>query len=136
MNEIALWEDRTLISKVEITTTSLILDDSLSFDEWSKIGHSLQKANRAIHWWIGDWLRFGERKYGEMYAQALEETPFEYLTLRNDVWVADAIELSRRRDNLSWARLPLAGVGAPTWQLIQMYHLISPRLIVGAPTSW
>jgi len=53
-------------------------------------------------WWIGDWLAFGERKYGEMYEKALEVTEKDYGVLRNAVSVAGKIEMSRRRDNLSW----------------------------------
>jgi len=74
----------------------------MSFEDWERLGFSLQRANRAIHWWIGDWLRFGECKYGEKYAQALDETPFVQGTLQNDVWVAKHIEISRRRENLSF----------------------------------
>lgn len=50
-----------------------------------------------------DWLAFGERKYGEMYKEALEVTDLEYKTLRNAVSVGNQIEMSRRRDNLSWS---------------------------------
>src|SRR5262249_36589342 len=36
-------------------------------------------------------------------SQAVEETGYDYQTLRDDAWVAGAIDLSRRRDNLSWS---------------------------------
>lgn len=55
-------------------------------------------------WWIGDWLRFGERKYGEMYAQALEATGLDYQTLADAKWVAEQYpEFSLRNENLSWS---------------------------------
>lgn len=54
-------------------------------------------------WGIGDWLNYGERSYGEMYAQAVGATGYENGTLRTAKWVAGAYELSMRMDNLSWA---------------------------------
>jgi len=55
-----------------------------------------------MQWWLGDWLNYGERQYGEMYSQAIEEVNLDYGTLRNFKYVSSRIELSRRRDKLSW----------------------------------
>jgi len=44
-----------------------------------------------------------ERAYGEKYAQALDSTDWEYQTLRDAAWVAGRVEMSRRRDNLTWS---------------------------------
>ena len=54
-------------------------------------------------WWIGDWLAFGERKYGHMYEEAVEMIGFSYATLRRAVWTGKQFELYRRRYNLSWS---------------------------------
>lgn len=45
----------------------------------------------------------GERAYGRKYAAALERTGYDYGTLRDAKGVATSVELSRRRDNLTWA---------------------------------
>lgn len=76
---------------------------SPSFDDWRQVGQWLQFAGGAVHWWIGDWLNYGERKYGEKYAEAVEATGFDYDTLKGDRWVAQQIELVRRRHNLPFA---------------------------------
>lgn len=55
-----------------------------------------------MHWWLGDWLNYGERKYGETYAQAVESTGFDVQTLKNDAWAAESIESFRRRDDLTF----------------------------------
>lgn len=86
----------------DISAVGLNLRPSLSFDEWQQIGGQLQQAERAVLWWLGDWLNYGERAYGEMYSQALEETEYAEKTLRNAKYVAGAVELSRRRDTLAW----------------------------------
>lgn len=50
-------------------------------------------------WWWGDALAFGERKYGEMYAQALQSSGYDYDTLVAATWVSSRVELLRRRSN-------------------------------------
>src|SRR5262249_15289538 len=74
----------------------------LPYEQWEIIGRRLRSIERAIQWLIGDWLRYGERTYGEMYSQALDATEYSYGTLRNQAWVAGQFELSRRHDNLSF----------------------------------
>lgn len=54
---------------MEFTKTSLTIDPDTTYDSWEGIGEQLNQIEGAIQWWIGDWLNFGERKYGEMYAQ-------------------------------------------------------------------
>lgn len=85
-----------------ITPTSLSLPEDLEYDSWVVIGDTLKRMEKSVQWWIGDWLRFGERKYGEMYSQALEATGLEYGTLANAKYVAEKIESSFRNENLSF----------------------------------
>jgi len=84
------------------TPTELILPEDTSFEDWTAIGQRLQRISRSIHFWIGDWIKFGERKWGERYAQAMEETPFAQQTLMNDVWVCSKFHSSRRREELTF----------------------------------
>lgn len=90
-------------SKVDCTETGIEFPESLSYEEWQSVGQSLQRIGRSWQWWIGDWLNFGEKKYGERYAQAIEETGIEYGTLRNCAYVASNVELSLRSDKVSWS---------------------------------
>ena len=63
----------------------------------------LAQAEGAVHWWIGDWLAYGEQQpYGEKYKEALEATGFKYNTLVNDKALAGQFEIPRRRGNLDW----------------------------------
>lgn len=93
-----------LPGKVEANRTGLVFNDGISYREWEFVGAKLRDIEGAIHWWIGDWLNYGENKWGETYTQALEVTDYEESTLRNDKWVASSIDLSRRRDNLPWSQ--------------------------------
>ena len=97
-------EEAIVIGKdFSVQPTGLVCTGNPSFEEWSSAGETLGRVEGAVHWWIGDWIRFGEAKYGEKYTEALERTGFQEVTLRNDVWVAGRFEMSRRRDILSWS---------------------------------
>jgi hypothetical protein len=76
----------------------LIIPEGMPFDRWEGLGVDLRKAAKGIQFWIGDWIRYGENAYGERYTQALDLTGREYQTLRNYVFVAENLPLSRRRD--------------------------------------
>jgi N6-adenosine-specific RNA methylase IME4 len=86
-----------------VSTLGLQLPETLSFQEWQGIGESLKGVERSLMWWIGDWVRFGEGRYGETYAQAIDATERSYQAVADAKWVADRFELSRRRENLSWS---------------------------------
>ena len=95
MNEIIIQNDY-----FKPTATGLVISGEPSYKVWEEYGRKLQFIEGAIQWLIGDWLNYGERKWGEMYAQAVDET--QAITWRNYKWVAGAVELSTRVDNLSW----------------------------------
>jgi hypothetical protein len=86
----------------QATRLGLRLRAGLTYDEWLFAGRQISKISTASAWWLGDWLLYGERDYGKRYREALERTPFDYKTLRNYAWVARSIEMSRRRDKLSF----------------------------------
>lgn len=88
---------------VELGDKHLKFRDDTPYEVWAAAVKRLKSAEKAIQWWLGDALRFGERKYGEMYSQALEESDYSYGALRDVAWVAGRFELSRRRDNLPWS---------------------------------
>src|SRR5215211_1484525 len=80
------------------TTTGLLIPEGMEFDRWQTLGGDLRKAGKGIQCWIGDWIRYGGHAYGEKYTQAIEATGKAEKTLRNYVFVAQNLDLSRRRD--------------------------------------
>jgi N6-adenosine-specific RNA methylase IME4 len=86
---------------MDFTKTSLTIDPGTTYDNWESIGEQLNQIEGAIQWWIGDWLNFGERKYGEMYAQAVDEQ--QKNAWQNYKWVANVVESSTRVEDLSWS---------------------------------
>ena len=98
------FQGRQLVLPGRVSTVGLDLPPDLTFEQWSGIGAALRGVNRSLQWWLGDWLRYGERRYGEMYAQAVEDTGKNYQTLANAKWVAERFaDFSLRRENLSWS---------------------------------
>jgi len=87
------------------TPTGLVVqDENVPYEVWEAYGDGLRRVEGALQWVIGDWLNFGERKYGETYARALELWPeMSYQTLKACRWVAERVEMVRRRTNLSWS---------------------------------
>jgi len=86
------------------TQTSLLLPEDTAYDDWRDVGAQLRSIAGGVMWWLGDWVRFGERKYGEKYAQEIDATGYDYQTIVNAANVAQKFsESNRRRLNVSWS---------------------------------
>ena len=102
-NQTLIKAEQSIIgTHATLTPISLTVKLGTLYPEWEKIGKTLQGIGRAMPWWVGDWIRFGETAYGEKHAQAISETGLDYQTLANYAWVCGKIEFSRRRENLSF----------------------------------
>lgn len=110
MNDITKHNDAIpAISHGPFTATpfGLVIDEKkdIDYELWAEYGKAMRRVEGAIQWVIGDWLRFGEFKYGEKYAQATEAwLESEIPALKNYQWVANAYPRSERstRVDLSW----------------------------------
>jgi N6-adenosine-specific RNA methylase IME4 len=85
------------------TPTSLTLPADLDFEDWQELGRRLALVTSASQWWWGDWVNYGEGRWGEKYAAAMESSGYDYQTLANAKWVASEFQFSRRRENLSFS---------------------------------
>lgn len=100
-----------------VTPTSYTLPPDLPYEEWERVGGVLHQIEGAIQFWIGDWLNYGERTYGEKYAQAIQvATGLEYQALANHAWVAGKVEPSTRVETLSWSHHRLVAPLEPAEQ--------------------
>ena len=91
----------------EFTTTELKITADLRLEDWARIGDVLRRAESGIQWWLGDWMAYGDRKYGDTkYAQAVdvhEQTGINVDTLRYYQHVSEKVAPVRRLTNLSWS---------------------------------
>jgi len=101
------------IPNCTVTLTGASFEESISFDEWLEIGRKAVRVSYAIQWLIGDWLNFGWKTYVDKsgtedpvyrvkYKNAVDNLPYEYITLRHFSWVSRSVDLCRRRHELSF----------------------------------
>jgi hypothetical protein len=90
------------IPKCTLTRVGAELPTSLPITEWLDIGKQLFAVGSCYQFLLGDWLNYGEREYGEKYAEACKATELDYQTLARYCQVCSKIEITRRRVNLSF----------------------------------
>ena len=103
---IAVPRDRGVMSTrpgIELTPTGWLSEADLGMREWAEQGRKLGVIGRGVGWWLGDWLRYGNSRFGERYARASRITGYDVQTLMNMVYVASRFELHERREGLSWS---------------------------------
>jgi hypothetical protein len=94
-----------------LTTTAWSPQRQLTAADWVRQGRWLGALGRASGWWIGDWLRYGNVRYGERYGPAARVTGYDVQSLRNMAYVAGRFERPRRRESLSFSHhAELAGL--------------------------
>lgn len=87
-----------------ITPTGIQFNEELSFDEWDDLGQKLAPIARSIGFIIGDWINYGETRYGAKYKEALTRTGLTYQTLADFSYVARKVEFSLRNENLDFSQ--------------------------------
>ena len=77
--------------------------EDINVQDWVLTGKRLGSMTRCSQWWLGDWIRYGTSRWGEKYKEASRITGYDIQSLRNISWVAGRVEVSRRRDDLTWS---------------------------------
>jgi hypothetical protein len=85
------------------TATSLSLPADLPYEQWRDTLLAVSKVGKAVQFWLGDVLLYGEDRFGEEFAQAASETGYSEESLRGFLWVASRVSPSVRRSTLSWS---------------------------------
>ncbi len=75
----------------------------LGLAEWSAVGRRFGEIGRCSQWWLGDWILYGNARFGERYSRAVKLTGYDAQSLMNMVHVASRFDVYRRRENLSWS---------------------------------
>jgi hypothetical protein len=90
-------------AKVTVSATYWRPWDDLDVTEWIILGRRLGTIGRGVAWWIGDWVNYGNAKFGQKYSRAARITGYDVQSLMNMSYVASRFDCSRRRENLSWS---------------------------------
>lgn len=89
--------------KFSISSTGIQFNDELSFEEWDTLGQQLGEIGKSIGFIIGDWINYGEGRYGEKYEESLARTGLAYTTLAHYSYVARKIQFCLRKQNLDYS---------------------------------
>lgn len=103
MTKLAKQNTSLAIPGVQLNACGLTFTNQPTESEWTQTGVALQYISGATMFWIGDWANVAQTTWSDKYSELIEATNYDYGTLRDAVWVCSAIELSRRRDKLSFA---------------------------------
>jgi hypothetical protein len=87
----------------DLTQVAWTPSTDLDLAEWSAVGRRFGEIGRCSQWWLGDWISYGNQKFGERYTRAVKLTGYDVQSLMNMVYVASRFDIYRRRENLSWS---------------------------------
>jgi hypothetical protein len=86
-----------------VTPTAWSPGEEITLAEWLQHGKRFGSIGRAVGWWLGDWLRYGNSRFGDRYARAARITGYDVQTLTNMVYVSSRFDADERREGLSWS---------------------------------
>lgn len=84
------------------TPTGIDFDETLSHPEWDDLGKKLTSMTKILGIYVGDWINFGEKAYGEKYKEALVTSGIPYNTLKNYASVSKRVKLALREKSLGF----------------------------------
>lgn len=114
----------------KVTPVSWEPHDTLGEREWLALGRHFGQVSRCSQFWLGDWLNYGERRWGKTYAQAARATGYDVRTLRNIAYVAGRVQVSLRNDGLSFTHHALVAPLPPDEQVRWLGFARAERLSV------
>lgn len=118
--------------KFSLSRTGIEFHEELSFDEWDSLGRELAPVANSIGFIVGDWINYGEKRYGEMYSEAIKLTGIALETLQQYSYVARKIQRCDRSHLLGWTHhLVVAKIKDPEeqrhWLDMAHKHKLSKR---------
>jgi hypothetical protein len=123
-----------LSSMPGLTKQGWHLPDTMTQPQWIDYGCQLTRIEEARQWWLGDWWNAGVQ-WGEGQA-VCDALGLDYGTARNAGAVAAAVQLSRRRDNLSFSHhKEVCAIPDPAVQDRLLAWCLEPFETTGKPCS-
>ena len=85
--------------KFSVTALGIQFNVDLSFEEWDALGQKLGEVHNSMAFAIGDWINYGQNRWGEKYEEALARTGLTYSTLSEYSYVARKVQFCARAQN-------------------------------------
>jgi hypothetical protein len=116
--------------KFAITLTGIEFHEELSFEEWEALGQKLAPVGKSIGFIIGDWINYGEKRWGDKYEEAMMRTGMAYQTLRIYAHVARRVQLFARTNKLDFVHhLVVAKIKNPEEQQHWLQMAVKHKLV-------
>lgn len=90
---------------IELTLSGIIVHRDISYAEWEQSIKAALRYAKALPRIVAALIVYGEERWGETYAQAIDETGYDIQTLQNWVWVY------RRISDAEWLARPSLSFG-------------------------
>ncbi len=112
--------------KFEAHELGLVIKGKPTVSDWVEYGKKLRRVETSLNWIIGDYLVYGEFKYGEKYAQILDESMMNSWKVYH--WVAKHVAPERREKKLSWTHHRLIASLPPVYQIKMLEKAVKEKL--------
>lgn len=84
-----------------LAPSMLVIEGHQPIEKWEEAGRVIFGLQRSVYWWIGDFLKYGEAKFGDDIYQAIDDNVSLYL-LNRCAAVSREFAPDERNMNLSW----------------------------------
>lgn len=85
------------------TETGLSFRGDTPIEVWGALTERLLAAHRKLEFCLADAINFGDRAYGERYAQWVDEVGLSKRTIANIAYIGRKVDASRRREGVSFS---------------------------------
>lgn len=89
--------------KFAITPNGIEFNEELSFEEWTSLGQKLGEVHNSMAFAIGDWINYGQNRWGEKYKEAIKLTGLTYQTVAEYAYVARRIQFFARAKKVDYS---------------------------------
>ncbi len=86
---------RMVVDQAVYDERSLRIPEGFGWDDWLREVQDIQWRHRSMLWWLGDSMVFGERRFGEIYTQVVEDYSEE--SIMRAMPVCKEFPIERRR---------------------------------------
>ncbi len=124
-------DDGTLtFRRFTFTPVGLQIAEGLDRKDWDALGAFFKQTQRAIQWWIGDWINAFQPEWGKMYDEAQALSGLKYDRLKDIAYVARSINMSFRNDQLTFTHHQIVASLPPEEQRAWLARAVSEHLSV------
>lgn len=108
------------IGAFTLAPSMLVVNGHRPIEDWEETARVLFGLQRSVYWWIGDFVKYGEQKFGDDIYQAIDDNVSLDL-LNRCVAVSREFDPTERNLNLSWTHhQALCGLKKPMQRALLM----------------